>query len=53
VVALNNEAVAQVLETLVGVTSRKISEKLLYLTITQDGNTTCPAKASTAPLTVE
>jgi hypothetical protein len=52
VVALNNEAVAQVLETLVGVNARKITEKLVYSSSVRDG-LVCPAQAAPAALTVQ
>lgn len=51
-VAMNNEAVAQVLETFVGVNARKITEKLAYMTSLQ-GNSICPARATTAPLRIQ
>lgn len=54
VVALNNETVAQVLETFAGVNARKITEKLVYLTATKNGTAgACPARAVTASLKVK
>lgn len=50
--ALNNEAVAEVLETFVGVNARKITEKVAYMTSLQ-GNAICPARAVPAPLRIE
>ena len=50
--ALNNEAVAEVLETFVGVNARKITEKVAYMTSLQ-GNAICPARAVPAPLKIQ
>lgn len=52
-VALNNETVAQVLETFAGVTARKITEKLAYLVSIEAATKTCPARTVTASLMVQ